>query len=253
MNLKTLNRFQASGAHLLASGGVALLSAALVFLLWYPGSLAYASGVASIFLMVLGVDVTLGPLITLIIFNPKKKELKFDLLVVALVQLAALFYGLHTVFVARPVYLVFNTDRFDVVYANDLSREDLNKAGADNRNLSWFGPQTVAARLPDDAKARNAILFSAISGGADVQGMPQYYVPYTELQSVAAQRAQPLTALHDLNPDKTLGIDVLIKKYESQKIDAGFVPLKAKVNDLTVVLDKKTGTVLEMVDFRPWK
>jgi hypothetical protein len=30
-------------------------------------------------MILLGVDVVLGPLITLIIFNPKKKSLRFDL------------------------------------------------------------------------------------------------------------------------------------------------------------------------------
>ena len=74
-----MNRFQACATHLLASGAAALLSSALVFLLWYPGLLSYASGVISIFLMLLWVDVVLGPLITLIVFNTKKKELKRDL------------------------------------------------------------------------------------------------------------------------------------------------------------------------------
>lgn len=254
INLKTMNRFQASAAHLLVSGTVALLSAALVFLLWYPGWLSYASGVASIFLIVLGVDVVLGPLITLIVFNPKKKELKRDLLIVVLVQLAALLYGLHTVFVARPVYMVFTVDRFEVVYANDISDGNLVKVtDPAYQGLPWFGPKTVAAKLPTDGKARTDILFSALSGGADVQQMPQYYVPYAELQRTAAQRAQPLTALHALNPGKTGGVDALLKKYEARKLEVGFLPLKAKTNDLAVILDKKTGEVLEMVDLLPWK
>jgi hypothetical protein len=254
MNLKTVNRFQASAAHLLVSGVVALLSAALVFLLWYPGLLSHASGVSSIFLMLLGVDVILGPLITLIVFNPKKKELKRDLLIVVLVQLAALLYGLQTVFIARPVYMVFSVDRFEVVYANDVSEDDLSKVNNPAyQSLPLFGPKTVAARLPTDSKERNDILFSAVVGGADVQQMPQYYVPYAELQGAAAQRVQPLTALHTLNPDKTALVDSLLAKYTAQKIEVGFVPLKAKVNDLTVVLDTKTGEVLEIVDLLPWK
>lgn len=254
LDLKTINRFQASAAHLLLSGVVALLSAALVFVLWYPGLFSHASGVANIFLLLLGVDVVLGPLITLIVFNTKKKELQRDLMMVVLVQLAALLYGLYIVFVARPVYLVFNVDRFDVVYANQLFEDELGKASDPAyRGLPWLGPKTVGARLPTDTKARNDILFSAVGGGSDVQHMPQYYVPYVELQSAAAQRAQPLAALHAWNSGKAAVVDALLKKYAAQKIEVGFVPLKAKVNDLSVVIDTKTGAVLEMVDLQPWK
>jgi len=62
------------------------------------------------------VDVILGPLITLTVFNRSKprSELVRDLTVVGLIQLAALGYGLWTVFVARPVHLVFEYDRFRV-------------------------------------------------------------------------------------------------------------------------------------------
>lgn len=252
-NLKNINRFQASAAHLLVSGAVALMSSALVFLLWYPGLLSYASGVTSIFLMLLGIDVTLGPVITLIVFNPKKKELKRDLLIVVLVQLTALLYGLHTVFIARPVYVVFAVDRFEVVYANDISDENLSKANNPAyQSLSWRGPKTVAARLPIDAKEREEILFSAVTGGDDVPQMPQYYIPYAEAQIAAARHAKPLTSLRNLNLDNVNAVDDLVKKYAAQNLEVSFVPLKAKTKDLAMVLNKKTGAALEMVDLRPW-
>ena len=44
-------------------------------------------------LLMIGVDVVIGPLLTLIVFDPKKKHLKFDLVVIAALQLAALAYG----------------------------------------------------------------------------------------------------------------------------------------------------------------
>lgn len=71
-----LNRYQAFGVHLLASAAVALISAAVVFLVWYPSPLQLATGVTGIFLMLLAVDVIVGPCITLIVFNTAKKELK---------------------------------------------------------------------------------------------------------------------------------------------------------------------------------
>lgn len=43
---------------------LALLALALAFLVWYPGPLPKAVGIAGIFFMMLGIDVVLGPLPT---------------------------------------------------------------------------------------------------------------------------------------------------------------------------------------------
>lgn len=248
-----MNRFQASAIHFLFSSGVALLSAALVFLLWYPGVFSYASGVSRIFLLLLIVDVVLGPVITLIVFNPLKKELKRDLLIVVLVQAAALFYGMHSVFIARPVYMVFSVDRFEVVYANDISADDLVKvANPAYRQLPIWGVLTAAAVLPPNSEDRNNILFSAVAGGPDVQHMPQYYVAYTEVQSSVVNRIQDISDLYKLNADKSEIIDSLVRKYSDAHIEIGFMPFQAKSNDLAVILDKKTAAILEVVKLSPW-
>lgn len=253
MALTSLNRFQASATHLIFSVLVALLSAALVFLLWYPNPFSYASGVERIFLLLLVVDVVLGPIVTLVVFNPVKKELKRDLLIVVFIQASALLYGMYSVFIARPVYMVFSVDRFEVVYANDISEDDLAKVeNPIYRHLPMLGVLTTAARLPSDSEARNAILLSAVSGGSDVQHMPQYYVSYSEMQSIAVARIQPLSNLHSFNPDKSMVVDTLVKKYSESRIEVGFLPLQAKSHDLAVVLDKRTGTVLEIVKLSPW-
>src|SRR4051812_9236072 len=92
-------RLKASGIHLGVSLCVALCAALLVFAAWYPYPYREISGGRELFMIVTGVDVVLGPLITLTIFNPAKsrRELTLDLSVVAGIQIAALCYGLWTV------------------------------------------------------------------------------------------------------------------------------------------------------------
>ena len=253
LRLRSLNRFRAFGLHLLASAAVALLSAALVFLLWYPGLLAFASGVATIFLILLAVDVTLGPVITLIIFNPKKKELKRDLVIVVVIQLSALLYGLHTVFIARPVYLAFNEKRFDLVYANEVSDQNLAKAiQPEYMSLPYFGPKIIAAPLPNDPKIVEEIVYGAIAGGDDVQHMPKYYVPYAEQKLAVMKQIRPLSDLKLHNKDRPQEVDTLIKQYTDTYQDVGYLPLKAKANDLVVIVSRTTGEVLEMSKLKPW-
>lgn len=249
----TFNRYQAFGVHLLGSGVVALLSAALVFLLWYPSPLPAATGVTGIFLVLLAVDVVIGPVITLIVFNPAKKELKRDLLIVLVLQVAALLYGLHAVFAARPVYAVFNADRFDLVYANDLTAEKLAKVQAPAfRSPPLLGPQVIAARRPEDSKERNEIMFGAVAGGDDVPQLPQFYIAYTQARPLVLQRVQSIDALRGFNTDRKGEIDALVQRHVERAGGVGFLPLKGKVADMAVIVARDTAEVLEIVDLRPW-
>jgi len=253
MELKSANRWKAFGCHLLISASIALLSTMLVFLVWYAGPLATASGVKYIFLLLLFVDVCLGPIITLVVFNPKKKELKRDLAIVALIQLGALLYGLHTVFIARPAYMVFNVDRFDLVYANDLTKEKLQRAAKPEfQSLPWFGVKTIAAQSPQNAKEREELLFNALAGGADLPQRPEYYVEYTAERANAIRRAHPCEELKRFNKDRIPVVENLMAQYAEKKTDIKCLPLKGKVRDMTVILEQNTGNVLEIADLRPW-
>ena len=84
-------------AHLACSALVAVAAAVLLFLLWYPWPYSVLAGGMSLFMLICGVDVVIGPLITLIIFDTRKPwlELRRDLLVVvmllALVAIADIY------------------------------------------------------------------------------------------------------------------------------------------------------------------
>ncbi|OHC26937.1 MAG: hypothetical protein A2Y50_06995 [Pseudomonadales bacterium RIFCSPLOWO2_12_59_9] len=114
---------------------------------------------------------------SLVIFNPQKRrsELVRDYFFVGCIQLLALAYGMHSTYIARPVYKVFVVDRFEIVSALELDEEDI-LAATDKayRNLPIFGLREVCIEMPVDTQERNDILFSAV-GGKDVQLMPKYY------------------------------------------------------------------------------
>lgn len=254
MELKSFTRRYAFFLHLLVSLSFGMLSACLVFFLWYPGLLAYASNVTRIFLILLSVDVVLGPVITLIIFNPKKKKLKLDLVIIAFIQLMALLYGLHTLFITRPVYIAFNADRFDVVYANDIPTERLEKVtNPDFQRLPFFGPKLIASPLPNDPDLNEKLVMGVISGtGDDVQYMPEYYAPYVSQKTAVLMQIKPLNALKLHNKDKVEQLQFLMMKYQNNKIDVGYIPIKGKVNNLTMIVNRVTGEALEKSDLRPW-
>jgi hypothetical protein len=244
-----MSRWRASGIHILLSAAVAAAMLAFMLTVWYPRPLFEAAGGDHLIFILVGVDVTLGPLITLIIFKSGKPGLRFDLAVIALVQLSALAYGMHTVYLARPVYLVFTKDRFELVSAKDLDPDDLQKVThPEFDHLPLGRPRYIAAVSPSDPKARETILMSSLEG-KDLQMFPQYYVPYEQEIPNALARAQPLATLLRRDAERLQrGLQSAGRSQEAVK----FLPLRASQVDGAVLLDAKTGAPLEIVLIDPW-
>src|SRR4029079_10624368 len=122
VNLRSLTRWKAFGLHLAISALVAGVVVALVVVLWYPPPFFAAMGGAVLLRLLIGVDVVLGPLITLVVFNPAKPRLKYDIATIVVLQVCALAYGGYVMFEARPVYNVFVKDRFETIAANAIDQ-----------------------------------------------------------------------------------------------------------------------------------
>lgn len=191
-----MTRWKAAGSHFALSvliiGGIAITA----FLLWYPHGLYKVAGLDRLLLVMLGIDLTAGPLLTLILYRPRKWGLKFDLWVVAIAQLAFLGYGLHTLWEGRPVFLVGTPETFTVVFASEISPEDLVLAPKPEwRRLSWTGPQLVATKMPDDPEQRRQVMDEFMSGGAGIERSPKYYRNLAEVGEDIVGSSQPFSTL----------------------------------------------------------
>ena len=170
-------KLKAALIHALITLFVAVITAVLVYGVWYPGEFAQMLSGTDLYLLVLMVELCLGPLISLVIYNPNKPraELIRDYSIVGVVQLAALAYGLYAVALSRPVYLVFVKDRIEVIAATELKTGDLNLVKDESfKSLSWFGPRSICTESPTDPEEKSDLLFSALAG-KDIQLMPKYY------------------------------------------------------------------------------
>jgi hypothetical protein len=96
-----VSRFRAGAIHLGISALITAAALTLMLVYWYPPPLFAAMGGTELVVLVVGVDVCIGPLITLIIFDTRKKELLFDLAIVAALQLTALGYGIYAMHAGR--------------------------------------------------------------------------------------------------------------------------------------------------------
>lgn len=239
-------RLKAFFIHLLLSVLVALASLFWVFTIWYPALLHQALAVTHILLLLVIVDMTLGPLLTLVVYKPGKPTLFFDLTVIAALQLSALAYGLWTVAEGRPAWLVFNVDRFDVVQVVDIDTRHLEQAAPEYQTPSWFGPGWVGA---DRARGehRNEILFEAAFGGPDIAQRPFLYRPLAEFAEDIQSRAQPLERLADYNDAETVA--TTLAKWPQA---SGWVPLMARAQPMVVLLKDDNTDVLGIVALNPW-
>jgi hypothetical protein len=128
--------------------------------------------------------------------------LTFDFSVIAILQISALIYGASIIFQARPVFVVFSKDSFDLVTANMLSDIDIAKAkNPDYRSLPLTGPVYVYSEMPTDIKESNTMIMNIFSG-KDLPQFPQYYQPYADHISAVGQAAKPIAELKKLNHDR---------------------------------------------------
>lgn len=103
--IRQMSRYRAATIHLAVSALIAAGTLALMLALWYPPPLFAAMGGTELALLIVGVDVAIGPLITLIIFDTRKKELLFDLATIATLQVMAIGYSVYSMHAGRPVFI----------------------------------------------------------------------------------------------------------------------------------------------------
>ncbi len=236
---------KAASIHLLISLAVALLAASIVFFLWYPYPYREIAGGRELFFLVVTVDVICGPLLTAVIFNPKKsrRELSFDLGLVGVVQLVALVYGLHAVAIARPVYLVYEVDRFQVVTAADIIEGQLKPEKGGLHRLPWSGPTVIGVREPKDNDERLHSLDLSLQG-IEPSARPDWWQDYALSRQRVLQRARPLSLLRAKGPKESAIIDHAIRTVGATEESLVWLPMASSRSTAWVVLvDKKTTDI----------
>ena len=242
-DLNWRDRITAAGIHLGLSLTIAAIAAILVFVVWYPGAFREMAGGRALFVLLTSVDVVLGPLLTLAVFNRRKshRHLRLDLVVIGVLQLAALVYGLHTVFIVRPVAMVFEVDRLRLVIAADVAVDELPNALPDYRKLPLTGPLLLGARIPRKGDESNDALFQGLAG-KDIGVRPTFWQPYDKSKSMAIARSRPMEVLLKQYKGQADRIKQQLKEMQADPISSRFLPATAR-GDWSAVLDA-SGNVL---------
>ena len=224
-----LRRLKASGIHLLASVVVAAIAAVVVFRIWYPPPFSAVAGGLSLFLLLVSIDVILGPALTAVAASPTKPlaELRRDLAAIVAIQLVAFAYGMYTIAMARPVYLAFEVDRMRVVTAADIEPDSLRDAAPAFRSLPWSGPGLVAAIAPSTAEAQMRSIELGLAG-VDLAMVPANWRDYGSHSATAWARARPVRLLVEKHPESVAALTDIATANGQGVADLRFLPLQSR-------------------------
>lgn len=241
---------RASAWHLLASCCVAGVAAAVVFGVLYPPPFASMLGGFSLFALVVAVDVVCGPLLTLVLFNPIKprRELAFDLGLVACIQMVALVYGLQTVWVARPAFLVFELDRFRLITLAELEPSSLDAIPVEVGGLNWAGPKLVGVRVAQSSDSDYLVQLDRSLQGQELAFRTERWFPYEKAGEQALARSHPMSTLvtqYEAHRDQ---INTAISRTGRSAEELRWLPTVSRRNSgWTALIDARTAEVVGWV------
>jgi hypothetical protein len=241
-------RLKAFGLHLLGSAIALTLVEGSLYLGWYRWPGWYLADARTVVIVLAGVDLALGPLLTGVIASPKKsrRELTRDIAMIAAVQLLALSYGALSLWHGRPLYYAFSENVLQLVQAYDIDPQELALARQQNAPLvpHWYSlPRWIWAPLPQDSKEADRIMSSAIAGGADVISMPRYFKPWE--QGLAALRTQ-LKKVDDLGYFSRVDRIALKARMQAAGLateQSNAIPLTGRGRPLLAVFDPSSLTL----------
>lgn len=256
MNHRSQLALKGAGIHLLASGVAAGLIYVFIFSIWLPPPFAELSQAKGLFLLILVVDIICGPLLTLVVYNPSKPraELRRDLCLVILFQLAALGYGLHTVTQVRPIWLGFERDHFRMVALIDVQAQRLNEAPEGLQARNWLGPQPIGVRiLSGDDPAFLESLEKSLQGRHPAF-RPNHWVPYASQKAQVLKAARPVDVLISFHQTQSgLDIQPLLQRWGAETSRLRFLPLSTdQPTNWTVLIDAETAAIVGYIPVSGW-
>lgn len=244
---RPLTRWHAAGAHLLISAGIATVVLGLMLAFWYPPPLFQAMGGTGLALILVGVDVVMGPALTLVVFRSGKPGLKFDLAAIGVCQVAALLYGCHIIALARPAYIVFVKDQFQVATVAELEPARLAEARyAEYRRAPWTGPELVYGDWPKETADQQRLVNAAL-GGEDLQHFPKYYAPYAQGRNDILAKAERLSRIRSREPAVARAIDAWLARSGVKEESVLYLRLRARQAWVAVLVDRQSAQPVKML------
>lgn len=248
-----MSRLKAATIHLSISVILATIMGSVLYFLWFPPPYFIAAGASKLILVLMGVDVGIGPLLTLIVVSPSKskKLLKLDLSIIVMLQVLAFGYGIHAIASARPIFVVAEDDRFVLVASDEISDADLAQGSSSAfRKRSWTGPVLVGALPPTSRENGGTFALHVMATGKDVDRLPQFYVTYDRIVSIFMKKTKSISQLDKATTEQQRQLQELQAKVGEGALLT--LPLQRGNRDFTIILSPRTKRPLRVLPINSW-
>jgi len=198
---------------------------------WFPDPFFRASGGLYGFLFITIVILILGPMLTLIVYNPgkEKKLIWLDLSVIVVLQLIVFLWGVRVIFLQRPVALAFYESVFYTIPAVAIKNQNFNSA-----IFSKDKPVLVYVKPPDILDEKKVMINTMQKDKLAPHHLVNLYYPLHEYVSEIEK--------FRLSESEIKSIPVLMQFIEKLSLNIKETNVfinKAKYHTLALVLDTK--------------
>ncbi len=236
----------------LALSGVLLaLLIGPVRLAWYPDLHFHLSEAPRLIVTLAAVTLLAGPGLTTLIYRADKKGMRFDILVILALEILAIALAAVTLYERRPEFLVFAVDRFEAVYADEVTDHAFRfDEVADGEGI---GPGLAIARFPDDDEERANLKYAIFfDGEPDIDRRPDQWYPYDSGADAVVARGRGLAQLMAAGAAYRRAVERWLGTVHGVADDYVFLPVSGKIRDGAMIVERSTGRPAGMIDVDPW-
>lgn len=241
------NRWQAFLVHLGLSAVIFLVLLYLIVFHWYPQPYFTTDGGWQGVRLITGVDLVLGPLLTLIVYKVGKPRLRLDLTLIGLVQTVALAWGTWLVHGERIALVSYADGTFYT-----LTEEQVRMIGGKAQDIAVQSDRTPPysfVRLPDDPRVRRPLLMQALLHGMLPYHFAERHEPYgrEHLAEVVTKSIDPGRLTHGA-PEHKAALEDFLKRHGGGEWDYAYVPAQGRYGQQLLVLRRQDGEMIGGID-----
>lgn len=247
-----MTRWKASLIHFGLSAVIYVALLYLIVFLWYPQPYFAADGGWEGVRLITGVDLVLGPLLTLIVFKSGKPGLRRDLTLIGILQVVALVWGTWLVYDQRIAMVTYADGSFYT-----LNSEQVLDAGGQAPAVavqSSSTPPYAFVRLPADARERLELRLKTLFSAKPMHQLGERYEPLgkSNLPEVLTSGVEigKFAALSEQNRDY---LERFLARHGGTIQDYAFLPLRCRYQELLLALRRTDGSVVGTLDINPSK
>jgi len=242
-----MSRFRAFSYHMTISLIIFAILAYLIVEVWYPEFFFTIDGGWEGIRIVIGVDLVLGPLLTLVVYKAGKPGLKFDLSCIGVLQSLCLIAGVYVIYTERPLYFIFYDKHFYSASADTYKNYGvLPPLLGDNTEPL---PIKVISKLPGNPIEQADFLKIIFQDNIPAWiYAPTYLNLYDHMNEVIVSGSSEEEMR---GRDEKGNLDRWLVKHGGEFDDYAFIPIHSRYRDAFIGIDKAKKLFVDIIEIPP--